>query len=61
MWFFRSPEIVFGEFALNHLTTIQGSKALIITDQNIVKLGFADLVKEKLAEAGIETAVFAEV
>jgi alcohol dehydrogenase class IV len=61
MWFFRSPEIVFGEFALNHLTTIQGRKALIITDQNIVKLGFADLVKEKLAEAGIETAVFAEV
>jgi alcohol dehydrogenase class IV len=61
MWFFRSPEIVFGEFALNHLTTIQGRKALIITDQNIVKLGFADLVKEKLSEAGIETAVFAEV
>ena len=61
MWFFRSPEIVFGEFALNHLTTIQGRKALIITDQNIVKLGFADLVKDKLAEAGIETAVFAEV
>ena len=61
MWFFRSPEIVFGEFALNHLTTIQGRKAFIITDQNIVKLGFADLVKEKLAEAGIETAIFAEV
>ena len=61
MWFFRSPEIVFGEFALNHLTTIQGRKAFIITDQNIVKLGFADLVKGKLAEAGIETAVFAEV
>ena len=61
MWFFRSPEIVFGEFALNHLTTIQGRKAFIITDQNIVKLGFADLVKEKLTEAGIETAIFAEV
>jgi alcohol dehydrogenase class IV len=61
MWFFHSPEIAFGEFALDHLTTIQGSKALIITDENIVKLGFADLVKKKLAEAGIETAVFAEV
>jgi alcohol dehydrogenase class IV len=61
MWFFRSPEIVFGEFALDHLTTIQGHKALIVTDQNIVKLGFADLVKDKLAEADIETAVFAEV
>ncbi|MGD8472521.1 MAG: iron-containing alcohol dehydrogenase [Anaerolineae bacterium] len=61
MWFFHSPEIAFGEFALDHLTTIQGSKALIITDENIVELGFADLVKKKLAEAGIETAVFAEV
>lgn len=61
MWFFRSPEIVFGEFALDHLTTIQGRKALIVTDQNIVKLGFADLVRDKLAEAGIEATVFAEV
>jgi len=61
MWFFRSPEIAFGEFALDHLTTIQGSKALVITDQNIVKLGFADLVRDKLTEAGIEAAVFAEV
>ena len=61
MWFFRSPEVAFGEFALDHLATIQGSKALIITDQNIVKLGFVDLVKGKLAEAGIETAVFAKV
>ncbi len=61
MWFFRSPEIAFGEFALDHLTTIQGSKAFIITDQNIVKLGFVDLVRDKLADAGIEAAVFAEI
>jgi alcohol dehydrogenase class IV len=61
MWFFRSPEIAFGEFALDHLATIQGHKALIVTDQNIVELGFAGLVQEKLAGAGIEMAVFAEV
>ncbi len=61
MWFFRSPEIAFGEFALDHLTAIQGTRALIITDQNIVKLGFAGLVRDKLAEAGIEAAVFAEI
>jgi alcohol dehydrogenase class IV len=61
MWFFRSPEIAFGEFALDHLTTIQGSKALIITDENIVRFGFTDLVKDRLAEAGIEADVFAEV
>jgi alcohol dehydrogenase class IV len=61
MWFFRSPEIVFGEGALDHLKTIQGRKAFIVTDENIARLGFADQVQAKLAEAGIESAVFAEV
>jgi len=61
MWFFRSPEIVFGEGALEHLTNIQGRKAFIVTDENIVKLGFVDLVQAKLSEAGIESDVFAEV
>ena len=61
MWFFRSPEIVFGEFALDHLASIEGRKALIVTDQNIVGLGFVELVQAKLAAAGIESLVFAEV
>lgn len=61
MWFFRSPEIVFGEGALDRLTRIQGHKALIVTDEMIVALGYVDLVKAKLAEAGIEVAVFTEV
>jgi alcohol dehydrogenase class IV len=61
MWFFRSPEIVFGEGALDHLKTIQGRKAFIVTDENIVRLGFADQVQAKLAEGGIESAIFAEV
>jgi alcohol dehydrogenase class IV len=61
MWFFRSPEIVFGEAALDRLESIQGRRALIVTDENIVKLGFVDRVQAKLAEAGLETAVFAEI
>jgi alcohol dehydrogenase class IV len=61
MWFFRSPEIVFGEGALDHLASIQGHKAFIVTDANIVRLGFVEMVQAKLAEAGIESAVFAEV
>ena len=61
MWFFRSPEIVFGEGALDHLSRIQGHKAFIVTDENIVRLGFVDQVQARLAEAGIESAVFAEV
>jgi len=61
MWFFRSPEIVFGEDALDYLLEIQGSKALIVTDQNIVALGFVEQVQAILAKAGIGAAVFAEV
>ncbi|UCC61511.1 MAG: iron-containing alcohol dehydrogenase [Anaerolineae bacterium] len=61
MWFFRSPEIIFGEDALDYLLEIQGSKALIVTDQNIVALGFVEQVQAILAKAGIGAAVFAEV
>jgi alcohol dehydrogenase class IV len=61
MWFFRSPEIVFGEDALDYLAEIQGHKALIVTDENIVALGFVKKVQAILSQAGIETAVFAEV
>jgi alcohol dehydrogenase class IV len=61
MWFFRSPEIVFGEDALDYLAQIEGHRALIVTDEKIVALGFVDRVRAKLAEAGIEASVFAEV
>jgi alcohol dehydrogenase class IV len=61
MWFFRSPEIVFGEGALDYLAQIQGTKALVVTDENIAALGFVKKVQDKLAEAGIDSAVFAEV
>jgi alcohol dehydrogenase class IV len=61
MWFFRSPEIVFGEGALDYLADIEGRKAYIITDENIVRLGFVDRVQRKLQEAGIESEVFSAV
>jgi alcohol dehydrogenase class IV len=61
MWFFRSPEVVFGEDALEYLANIQGKKAFVITDGNIVALGHVERVQAKLAEAGMETAVFSEI
>ena len=61
MWFFRSPEIVFGEGALDYLADLQGHKALIVTDENIARLGYVKLVQGTLRPTGIETAVFAEV
>jgi alcohol dehydrogenase class IV len=61
MWFFRSPEIIFGEGALDHLASIEGRKALVVCDENMVQLGFVEMVRSRLAEAGIEAAIFAEV
>ncbi|MGQ9600194.1 MAG: iron-containing alcohol dehydrogenase [Anaerolineae bacterium] len=61
MWFFHSPEIVFGEGALDYLAEVQGRKALIVSDPNILALGFVEKVQARLAEAGIASTVFAEV
>jgi alcohol dehydrogenase class IV len=61
MWFFRSPDIVFGEGALDYLLEIQGHRALIVTDRIILSLGLVDEVKHRLDAVGIESSVFAEV
>ena len=61
MWFFNSPEVVFGEDALGYLDEIEGRRALIVTDENMARLGFVDRVIGHLEKAGIETRVFAEV
>jgi len=61
MWYFRSPEIVFGEDALDHLCHIEGTRALMVTDEVMSRLGFVEIVKAKLAEAGLECTVFDQV
>lgn len=61
MWSFISPEVVFGEDALSRLDELQGERAFIATDKNMVKMGFAQRVKDTLSRAGIECAVFDEV
>lgn len=61
MWYFRSPEIVFGPNALDHLTQLAGRAAVIITDPVMVQLGYAALVQSKLSQTGISSHIFAEV
>jgi alcohol dehydrogenase class IV len=61
MWFFRSPEIVFGEGALDYLADLEGQRAFIVTDENILALGLVEKVKAQLSAAGIASAIFAEV
>jgi alcohol dehydrogenase class IV len=61
MWNFVSPRIVFGEGALDVLDEIQGQRALIVTDVNIMRIGLVDKVKLHLARAGVEAHVFDQV
>ncbi|MEW5987285.1 MAG: iron-containing alcohol dehydrogenase [Chloroflexota bacterium] len=61
MWFFTSPEIVYGEEALARLEQLTGRRATIVTDANMVRLGLVKQVQNHLEAAGIESAIFAEV
>jgi len=61
MWYFVSPEIVFGEGALDALDELEGRRALVVTDATLVQLGLMDKVQTHLDNAGIETHVFDEV
>jgi alcohol dehydrogenase class IV len=61
MWYFRSPEIVFGADALSHLDTLSGERAFIVTDPVVLNLGLAEKVQQRLKATGIETTMFAEV
>ncbi len=61
MWFFNSPEIIFGPGALDYLEEVQGQRAFLVTDANIEALGFVDLVRQRLQKAGLECQVWAEV
>lgn len=51
MWQFKSPFIVFGHEALDHLDTLQGRRAFIVTDANVVKLGLIKYVADHLETA----------
>ncbi|MCX5993780.1 MAG: iron-containing alcohol dehydrogenase [Chloroflexi bacterium] len=58
MQFFGVPFTVFGDDSLQYLNTILGKRAFIVTDNNIIKLGLADLVTTELKKANIECKIF---
>jgi len=61
MWYFESPKIVFGEGALAHLREIEGRRAFIVSDGNLSRVGFVEMVQDQLSKAGLESEVFLEV
>ncbi len=61
MWYFVSPQLVYGQGALNELDELQGRRALVVTDATLVELGLAERVQAHLHRAGLESHLFAEV
>jgi len=58
VWNFFCPKVIFGEEALSFLAELGGKRALILTDQNLVKLGLVEKVKKFLQ---IETLIFDQI
>lgn len=58
MWFFKSPEIVFGEEALAYLDQLKGRRAFIVTDATMVKMGHVARVRKALEASGFEVGVY---
>jgi len=60
MWYFRSPEIVFGEDSISFLTSLEIRKAAIITDKNLLHTDIPGLVGNALPQ-GADSLVLGDV
>lgn len=63
MWFFRSPQIVFGDDSLSYLSSLPISRAAIITDRFLLKSNLPERIRRALpegAESLLEGNVSAE-
>ena len=61
MWFFCSPEVVYGRDALTYLEGLPGRRAMIITDPQLHELGMTARIAAHLQTAGMTVAHFADV
>lgn len=61
MWTFSCPFIAYGDNSLEYIAQVQGKKAFIVTDNNIVKLGLVKLVTDQLDAVNIKWQIFDEV
>jgi alcohol dehydrogenase class IV len=61
MWRFIGPKLIFGRGALDHLKTLKGKKAFIVTDKTVRTMGFTEKAVLRLKEAGLEAMIFDEI
>ena len=58
MWYFYSPNIIYGEESLDFIKNIKGNKCYIITDKNLDELGYLKILTDKLEKYDKEFRVF---
>lgn len=61
MWFFDSPQVVFGEGALSYLESLHGHRACLVTDETLVRLGYAERICRALEPTGMEVRIYEDV
>ncbi|MFX1434190.1 MAG: iron-containing alcohol dehydrogenase, partial [Promethearchaeota archaeon] len=61
MWFFFSPNIIYGPDSIDFFENISGSKCFIITDKLLEELGYLKILTDKLEKFGKDFTVFNEV
>jgi len=60
MWFFRSPEIVFGEDSLSFISSLDMKKAVVVTDRNLLGTDLPGQVRRALPQ-GTESIILGDV
>ena len=58
MWHFYSPNIIYGDGALDFIEKIKGEKCFVVTDKVIEELGYLKLLTDKLDKYGKKYEVF---
>ncbi|BAJ63494.1 iron-containing alcohol dehydrogenase [Anaerolinea thermophila] len=61
MWFFQSPQIVYGEGSLSHLSQISGVRVLIVSDRTLERLGMVEKIRALLRENRFQVETFLDV
>jgi len=61
MWFFFSPNIIYGPDSIDFMENISGDKCFIITDKIVKDLGYLKIVTDVLDKSGKQYEVFDDV
>ena len=61
MWYFDSPQVIYGEGALSYLGQLVGKRACLVSDETLHSLGYTQQVCEALAPSGMQVKLITDV